>query len=139
MEIPEAERTAFYEKVWMIARLIPRGKVYTYGQIAALIPVPAGVLAEQYPALRSRWVGYAMAECPQDVPWQRVINAQGGISPRKGADLQRKLLEEEGITFDLRQRVDLARYGWLGPDDEWLQANQLQIPPKIAMQPSLFS
>jgi methylated-DNA-protein-cysteine methyltransferase-like protein len=58
-----------------------------------------------------------MAACPADVPWQRVINAQGKISVRKGGGSleQRALLEAEGVEFDDRERVDLARYGWPGP------------------------
>jgi methylated-DNA-protein-cysteine methyltransferase-like protein len=53
-----------------------------------------------------------MAACPPDVPWQRVINAQGKISPRPGAQEQRRLLEQEGVIFDAKDRVDLERYGW---------------------------
>ncbi len=56
-----------------------------------------------------------MAASPKDVPWQRVINAQGKISARHTAALQRRLLEQEGIVFDAKERVDLKKYGWLGP------------------------
>src|ERR1035437_4188545 len=75
--------TAFKSMVWKIARLVPKGKEATYGQIAALIPAPEGAAPEEYQAARARWAGQAMAECPPDVPWQRVINAQGMISPRR--------------------------------------------------------
>jgi methylated-DNA-protein-cysteine methyltransferase-like protein len=57
-----------------------------------------------------------MAACPQDVPWQRVINSQGKISPRPGAARQRQLLEEEGIEFDERDKLDFKRFGWKAPD-----------------------
>jgi methylated-DNA-protein-cysteine methyltransferase-like protein len=59
-----------------------------------------------------------MASCPQDVPWHRVINAQGKISPRPGAARQRQLLEEEGVEFDERDKVDFERFGWNGPDTD---------------------
>ena len=76
-----------------------RGKVVTYGQVAYLLPPPAEMEFQTYTALSPRWVGSAMAACPDDVPWQRVINAQGKISDRPGAQRQRQLLEEEGIVF----------------------------------------
>lgn len=109
---------AFYEQVWAIARLIPRGKVATYGQIAKMIPPPNGVEIEAYVAFAPRWVGGAMANCPDDVPWQRVINAQGKISERLGAERQRPLLEAEGIIFDAKDRVDLKKFGWSGMNED---------------------
>jgi methylated-DNA-protein-cysteine methyltransferase-like protein len=74
------------------------------------------VEANEYRAVGARWVGAAMAACPDDVPWQRVINAQGKVSVRRGGgeQLQRHLLEEEGVAFDDRDRVDLKQYGWSG-------------------------
>ena len=102
----------FQEFVWEIARQIPPGTVSTYGQIAAMIPPPGKLNLKDYEAFGARWVGGAMANCPPDVPWQRVINSEGKISPRPGADLQRGLLEAEGIEFDRRGRVDLKRFGW---------------------------
>ncbi|OGO66664.1 MAG: hypothetical protein A2030_08760 [Chloroflexi bacterium RBG_19FT_COMBO_50_10] len=58
-----------------------------------------------------------MAACPQDVPWQRVINSQGKVSlrPGGGGSNQRELLEAEGVIFDERDRVDLKIYAWDGP------------------------
>jgi methylated-DNA-protein-cysteine methyltransferase related protein len=113
-ELPAAQRDAFYRAVWMIARQIPAGKVATYGQIAALIPVPPGITPEDYESSRARWAGSAMAACPADVPWQRVINAQGKISARHAAPTQRRLLEQEGVIFDAKERVDLKKFGWEG-------------------------
>lgn len=102
----------FNNQVWEIVRQVPPGKVTTYGQIARMIPPPEGVEAKNYLSLGPRWVGGAMAKCPDDVPWQRVINSKGEISSRPGADEQRHLLEEEGVEFDERGRVDLNRFGW---------------------------
>jgi methylated-DNA-protein-cysteine methyltransferase-like protein len=110
----------FNRRVWSIVRRIPAGRVASYGQIARLFPPPEGVDPENYSAFGPRWVGSAMAGCPDDVPWQRVINAKGEISPRPGAEHQRRLLEAEGVVFDARGRVDLSRFGWqgLGPASE---------------------
>jgi methylated-DNA-protein-cysteine methyltransferase-like protein len=102
----------FNNQVWDIARQIPVGKVATYGQIAKLLPTPEGVEEKAYLSLGPRWVGSAMAKCPDDVPWQRVINSKGEISPRPGAEEQRRLLEAEGVEFNDRGRVDLVRFGW---------------------------
>jgi methylated-DNA-protein-cysteine methyltransferase-like protein len=114
------DRMAYYAQVWELVRQIPPGRVSTYGQIAALIPPPGGMEPRDYAAWGARWVGGAMANCPGDVPWQRVINAQGKISVRKGGGslMQRALLEAEGVEFDERERVDLARFGWEGPAEE---------------------
>jgi len=96
-----------YALIWAWIQKIPRGRVATYGQIAAL----AGLEGH------ARQVGYALHNLPDgaDVPWHRVINAQGEISPRSAGDsheLQRLLLEAEGIAIDMRGRIDLARYRW---------------------------
>ena len=102
--------TSSYERVWKVVRRIPRGRVATYGQVARLAGLGGG----------ARLVGYALhalAEDERNVPWQRVINAQGRISARGfgGAEeLQRKLLVREGVRFDARARVDLARFGGKG-------------------------
>jgi methylated-DNA-protein-cysteine methyltransferase related protein len=108
---------AFKEQVWDMVRKIPPGRVTTYGRIAGLIPVPDGIAPPDYEAFGARWVGGAMANCPSDVPWQRVINAQGKISLAKGKgyEQQRELLESEGVVFNERERVDLSRFGWEGP------------------------
>jgi methylated-DNA-protein-cysteine methyltransferase-like protein len=135
---PDPER--FDPLVWEIARQIPSGKVFTYGQIAELIPPSPGVPAAEYAAYRSRWAGGAMSKCPNDVPWQRVINSQGKISfsnPNMKAR-QRALLEAEGVEFDARERIDLARFGWAGPSREWLEAHGLIVPPQKFQQPGLL-
>src|SRR6185503_7676876 len=94
-----------YERIYAVIRRVPRGRVATYGQIAALARIP----------LRARQVGYALHSLPRgsSVPWHRVINAQGRIStrPNSGGDLiQRALLEREGIRFDAADRVSLRQF-----------------------------
>ena len=111
------DQQAYYEDVWQLVRQVPHGKVATYGQVAQMIPPPPGVNAEDYKAFGPRWVGSAMVACPDDVPWQRVINAQGKISQRPGAQRQRQLLEAEGILF-VKDKVDLKVYQWHGPGQE---------------------
>lgn len=110
---PQTE-TSRYARINALVRRIPAGRVASYGRLARL----AGCSA--------RVVGYAMAALPEgtDVPWHRVINAKGMISPRRGGDggdAQRRLLEEEGIRFDRRHRIDLAEAGWSGPGWDWLE------------------
>lgn len=110
-------REEFNQQVWALVRQIPAGKVSTYGKIAALLPTPPSMDIKAYLAFGPRWVGGAMAACPQDVPWQRVINSQGKVSlrPGGGGAHQRELLEGEGIVFDEHDRVDLKIYAWEGP------------------------
>ena len=106
----------FHQRVWALVRKVPSGKVATYGQVALMLPPPNGVDLETYKAYGPRWVGGAMAACPDDVPWQRVINSQGKISPRPGAEKQRQLLEAEGVEF-VKEKVDLKKFGWHGLDE----------------------
>ena len=98
-----------YERIYAIVRRIPRGRVATYGQVAEL----AGLEGH------ARQVGYAMHALPprSNVPWHRVINARGEVSPRTSGDsheLQRFLLEAEGVVFDLHGRCELKRFRWKG-------------------------
>lgn len=111
------DQQAYYEEVWNLVRQVPHGKVVTYGQVAQMLPSPEGVELQDYKAFGPRWVGGAMAACPDDVPWQRVINSQEKISERAGAKRQRQLLEEEGIVF-VNDKVDLKVYEWRGPGQE---------------------
>jgi methylated-DNA-protein-cysteine methyltransferase-like protein len=119
-------RNTFNARVYELVRAIPKGRVMTYGGIAKFIPPPEGIAWTAYASVRARWVGYAMASCPENVPWQRVINARGQVSKRPGLgpDFQRHLLEEEGVIFDKKGRVDLNRYAW-EPDVAWLKARGL--------------
>lgn len=111
---PPPNQPAYYEQVWALARQVPHGKVVTYGQIAQMIAPPAGMDPQEYKAFGPRWVGDAMAASPDDVPWQRVINAQGKISERPGSQTQRQRLEQEGIVF-VNDKVNLKHYQWQGP------------------------
>jgi len=120
---------AFNARVWEIVRQIPPGRVTSYGQIAAMIPPPQGMDPKSYDAFAARWVGGAMAVCPNDVPWQRVINSQGKLSLRAGAEQQRELLVDEGIVFNDRGRVDFKEFGWQGPTEDWLKIKGLYPPP----------
>jgi len=133
---------AYNERVYELVRAIPAGRVATYGQIARLIAPVEGLDAGAYLRLSPRWVGGAMAACPDDVPWQRVINSQGKISPRPGFGVvvQRKLLEGEDVTFDVHGRVDLKRYGWQ-PNPGWLGEHGFTLwdaGSGEATQPPLF-
>lgn len=124
------DRSAFNDLVYVIVKAIPRGKVMTYGGIAALIPHPMGMDPLSYSRVRARWVGYAMASCGEDVPWHRVINAKGEVSrrPGHGPHVQRHYLEEEGVIFDAKGRVDLKIHRW-EPATDWLLARGLLPPP----------
>ncbi len=94
--------------VYRVVCRIPPGQVATYGQVAALSGMPRA----------ARQVGWALSALREedDVPWHRVINARGEISPRGGpefVDLQRAVLESEGVEFNARGRIDLDCYGWV--------------------------
>ncbi|HEY9505156.1 MAG TPA: methylated-DNA--[protein]-cysteine S-methyltransferase [Gemmatimonadales bacterium] len=98
-----------YSRIYAVVRRIPRGRVATYGQVAELAGLPG----------HARQVGYALHALPRGttVPWHRVLNARGALSLRKspgGEITQRLLLEREGVRFDARGRVNLARVRW-GP------------------------
>ena len=97
------ETNSIYQNIYKIVQLIPFGRVATYGQIAKIVG-----------NCTARMVGYALAATPEDIkiPWHRVINSQGKISLVALEDLQRKLLESEGIIFDNSGRVNLNKYRW---------------------------
>lgn len=120
-----SDRIAYFELVWKFVRQIPPGKVSTYGRVAAYIPPPKGMSIRAYEVRGARMVGGAMAACPENVPWQRVINSQGKVSLREGGggEAQRELLMSEGVVFDSKDRIDLKVYLWDGPTEEWLVEN----------------
>lgn len=97
----------FFERVVMILRQVPPGRVVTYGAVAAM----AGNARAARQVAR---VLHALAD-KEGLPWHRVVNAQGRISlrPGRGRELQRALLEEEGIEFDDGGAIDLQRFLWL--------------------------
>ena len=97
----------FHAAVYRLVGRIPRGRVATYGQIAALLGYPRA----------ARAVGQAMKQVPGHVPWHRVVNAHGGISLRANVSsmlTQRLLLEQEGVPVR-RGRVRLRAHRWAGP------------------------
>lgn len=102
-----SKSTEGWRRVYDVVRAVPEGRVASYGQVAALAGMPGA----------ARQVGWALnaLDPGDDVPWHRVLNAKGEISARgerEVEDLQRALLEAEGVEFDPRGRVDLATYGW---------------------------
>ena len=96
----------YRERVFRIVRMIPRGHVMTYGQIAE-------ILGEGY---TPRTVGFVMHSANDKTPWHRVINAQGGCSTRGLVlphDKQQRMLEAEGVSFNERGRCELQLYLWI--------------------------
>ncbi|KAL5629499.1 hypothetical protein BROUX41_001105 [Berkeleyomyces rouxiae] len=139
------EAEAFFYAVWQVVQEIPEGKVTTYGHVAALLgtrepnPKPNVVYKRnlqmlvltrprRFQAERPRQVGTALKQLPvntdlpynhTNVPWQRVINAQGKISPRSresGSRDQAESLRREGVEVSVTEmgefKLDLGRYGW---------------------------
>lgn len=100
------KKITYREMVFELVKKIPSGKVATYGQISKLIP-----------GCTARMVGYALSSLPNEsgVPWQRVINSKGKISPHGagfGSAMQRALLEQEGVKFDHEHCINFEVFGW---------------------------
>lgn len=99
-------KTSNYERIYVVVRRIPKGKVATYGQVADL----AGLGGH------ARQVGYALHAMPEDesIPWHRVVNAKGEISTGAGGGKseQQRLLEKEGVIFDESGRLSLRTHRW---------------------------
>ena len=96
----------YRERVYALVRRIPPGRVMTYGQIAEL-------LGDGYTA---RTVGFSMHSAPDGTPWHRVINAQGATSTGRVVlphDKQQRLLEQEGVVFNEKNRCDLQTFLWI--------------------------
>lgn len=108
----DGERGGAFRAVYDVVRAIPRGRVMTYGQISTWLGSRLSPAA----------VGWAMAGAPEDVPWQRVVNASGACSTERRPDmppgLQRALLEQEGVAFADDGTLDLVRYRWEPPPGE---------------------
>ncbi len=113
----------FQRRVLEIVWAIPSGHVLTYGQVAVLADTPRG----------ARQVGRVLYFYGRCVPWQRVINHYGGLSTYKvgTGELQRVLLEEEGIAFRPDGTVDLNRYQWR-PGLRMIK--RLRLPEEVAFQ-----
>ena len=114
-----------YPRIYAIVREIPRGRIATYGQIAAIEGSSS-----------ARMVGYALAALSRSdrrVPWQRVLNRTGALSERGGGggtSRQRRALEAEGVLFDAAGRVDFDTFGWDGPDIDWIDRHGFQPAPR---------
>jgi methylated-DNA-protein-cysteine methyltransferase-like protein len=116
--------TNFFEQVYAVVRCIPKGKVTSYGRIAIMLGAPNA----------ARAVGYALRALKDkrdnsiyfDIPWQRVVNSQGRISIQNreyGAELQAKLLRDEGVVVSDELRIDMDIYLWKGLS--WLELDDV--------------
>ena len=127
---PSAAYEKVFEKIYRLVLRIPRGRVMTYGQIARL-------LEERY---SPRLVGWAMHATPHDqrnIPWHRVINSQGAVSTGRvilhEPELQRLMLEAEGVAFDHRGHCDLSVFQW-SPRQKTAQAKLEKIKKSSAQR-----
>lgn len=101
--------TDSFERIRKVVLKIPRGRVMTYGDVAAAAGLPGA----------ARTVGYAMRALGREVPWQRVLGRKNPrtahitiVEPRSKAE-QRRLLEQEGVRFDARGGIPLRDFGWV--------------------------
>lgn len=105
------DRDEIFARIYDAIRKVPPGRVVTYGQIAAAIGFPR----------HARLVGRALRSLPEptDVPWHRVVNASGAVSrrPSDSDQLQRLLLEAEGIELGPSGRLSLDHFRWDDPTD----------------------
>jgi hypoxanthine-DNA glycosylase len=100
----------FFLRVYKIVAQIPEGKVATYGQIALVLGEPRG----------ARTVGWAMKAAPQqlNLPCHRVVNKLGQMAPKNVfglPEIQRTMLEEEGVVFNESGCIDIKKCLWIGP------------------------
>lgn len=106
---------SIHQRIYAVVSRIPRGRVATYGQVARLANLPG----------QARLVGYALSALPDRsrVPWHRVVNARGQISPRRDggpeADIQRELLRREKVSFDARGSIRLGHFRWRPTGIKW--------------------
>ena len=92
--------SSFYQQVYAIVEQIPFGSVVSYGHIARLLGKPRA----------AREVGRAMRFCPEHLPWQRVVMADGAIAGGGYAEIRRAMLEAEDVAFLPDGRVDMEKY-----------------------------
>jgi methylated-DNA-protein-cysteine methyltransferase-like protein len=109
LQVPEVQ--SFFARVYAVVGMIPYGSVASYGQIARMLGRPRA----------AREVGWAMSGCPEELPWQRVVKADGSITGGVHAEIRRALLAEEGVAFLRDGRVDMDAHRWDGEriEDLW--------------------
>lgn len=95
---------SFFQQVYALLEQIPAGKVISYGQIAHMLGRPRG----------ARVVGWALRSCPEHLPWQRVVKADGSIAGGMFPEIRRAMLESEGVVFLPDGRVDMSLCRWNG-------------------------
>lgn len=94
--------STFFDQVYEVVAGIPYGRVASYGQIARLLGRPRA----------AREVGWAMHNCPEELPWHRVVMKDGSITGGVWSELRRARLIEEGIAFKNDGRVDMDKCAW---------------------------
>ncbi len=111
-DAPRVVQPGFHARVYAVVERVPAGWVTTYGDVATVLGSPRV----------ARHVGWALAALPPEreaeVPWHRVVNAQGRISGRGElgrAVVQERRLEAEGVSLDRAGRIDLAAHRWRFP------------------------
>ena len=100
MQNSESISNSFFKQVYSIVEKVPHGKVISYGQIAGMLGNPR----------HARQVGWAMRHCPEHLPWQRVVKADGTVAGGLFADIRKAMLEAEGVTFLPDGRIDMKLY-----------------------------
>jgi methylated-DNA-protein-cysteine methyltransferase-like protein len=107
--VPAASVNPAWAKIYAVVRTIPRGRVATYGEVAALAGIAGG----------HRVAARAMRCCPEGLPWQRVVGrkdarrGQIAIGEPEHAAFQRAMLEAESVVFDEKGFIPMLRSGWL--------------------------
>ena len=97
----------FFDEVYKIVAKIPKGRVLSYGRIAAMLGRPHA----------ARTVGWAMRACPNELPWQRVVKADGSIAGGGFSELRCAKLTDDGVKFRNDGKVDMDACMWDGRDD----------------------
>lgn len=96
--------SSFFSQVYELVSHIPYGQVASYGQIASMLGNPSN----------ARTVGWAMHECPEEYPWHRMVKADGSLPNPNFAELQKAMLQSEGVTFHGNGKVAMEMHAWKG-------------------------
>jgi methylated-DNA-protein-cysteine methyltransferase-like protein len=117
------KKEIFVQRVYDIVSKVPKGKVITYGMVALMAGIPRA----------AREVGWIAHNGPSNLPWQRVVNRNGGLAKGyPGGQMGHKIdLEKDGVPVRSDMTVDLAKYLWRpSPED----IKSLELPPEIAAE-----